>query len=90
MREVQKEEQKFGEKQTEFENENNKFSIEQDALQEDMAKYYAQKEQFDLDCEDIKDRGEKDQKESEQIGYFNANKEKLYQELKKLKEDIEF
>ena len=48
-----------------------------------------QKDAFDRDVQQIKEQGEADQIESEKIGYFKANKERLKEELRKLKNDLE-
>ena len=37
----------------------------------------------------MKDKGERDQVESEKIGYFKVHKERLYEELKQRKQDLE-
>jgi len=44
-----------------------------------------EKDQFEEEAEKVKEKGEKDQAESEQIGYFKANKERLYNELRQQK-----
>lgn len=54
-----------------------------------MDKYCIEKEQFDEKASKIKYQGEKDQIDSEKIGYFKANKERLREELQELRSDLE-
>jgi hypothetical protein len=37
----------------------------------------------------VKEKGEQDQIESEKVGFFKANKERLRDELKKLRSDLD-
>jgi hypothetical protein len=48
-----------------------------------------EKDEFEEEAEKVKEKGEKDQAESEQIGYFKANKERLAAELKQQKQMLE-
>jgi hypothetical protein len=58
-------------------------------LQEELDKYCIEKDTFDREAQKVKEKGEQDQIESEKIGYFKANKDRLKDELRKLKQDIE-
>ena len=44
-----------------------------------------QKEVFDRRAQEVKDQGENDQLDSEKIGFFKANKERIKDEMKKLR-----
>lgn len=88
-KEVLKEQDEFWRKRTEFEDKHNKVIIQNEALQEELDKYCIEKEKFEVDAQSIKDKGEADQLESEQIGYFKANKERLKEELKALAKTLD-
>jgi len=47
------------------------------------------KEQFDREALAVKEKGEQDQIESEKIGFFKANKDRLRDELKRLRGEID-
>ena len=44
-----------------------------------------QKEAFDRRAQEVKEQGENDQLDSEKIGFFKANKERIKDEMKKLR-----
>ena len=44
-----------------------------------------QKEAFDRRAQAVKDQGENDQLDSEKIGFFKANKERIKDEMRKLR-----
>jgi chromosome segregation ATPase len=88
-REVVKEEHAFSKKKQAFEEEYNKVTIKNDQLQEELDRYCLEKEQFDREAQAVKEKGEQDQIESEKVGYFKANKERLRDELKKLRADLD-
>ena len=44
-----------------------------------------QREAFDRRAQAVKEQGENDQLDSEKIGFFKANKERIRDEMKKLK-----
>ena len=50
-------------------------------LQEQIDKYCIEKETFDREAFKIKEQGERDQVDSEKIGFFKANKDRLREEL---------
>lgn len=48
-----------------------------------------QKEAFDRRAQAVKEQGENDQMDSEKIGFFKANKERIKDEMKKLRGALE-
>ena len=48
-----------------------------------------QREAFDRRAQTVKDQGENDQLDSEKIGFFKANKDRIRDEMKKLKCDLD-
>ena len=55
---------------------------ESDTLQEELERYCTEKNQFDGHAQQVKEQGELDQIESEKIGFFKANRQRLLDELK--------
>ena len=76
------EERAFYAKEQEFEQENKLLSIENEKLHEQLDKYCIEKDLFDREAYKIKDQAERDQADSEQIGFFKANKDRLRDELR--------
>lgn len=62
---------------------------ENDLLQDALDKFVQEKEAFDTEGQILRARGEQDEKESEKIGYFKANKPRLEEELKQLAVELE-
>lgn len=89
MREVLRDENEFEKKQSDFDDEYNKVVAENDALQEELDKYCIEKEQFDRNAQQVKEQGEQDQLDSEKIGWFKANKDRLKEELRVKKLELE-
>lgn len=89
MKQQIKEEQEFDQKQAAFDDEHNAVVAENDALQEELDKYCIEKDTFDRQAQQVKEKGERDQIESEKIGYFKVHKDRLYEELKQLNQDLE-
>lgn len=54
-------------------------------LQEQIEKFNMSKEVFDRRAQAVKDQGENDQLDSEKIGFFKANKERIKDEMRKLR-----
>jgi len=89
MKQQNQVERAFDQRQAEFDDEHNKVVAENDALQEELDKYCIEKETFDRQAQQVKEKGERDQIESEKIGYFKVHKDRLHEELKQLKADLE-
>lgn len=89
MRAARKEETDFMKKKQEFEAQYNKTVQETEFLTEETNKYCQDKEAFDAEALALKDQGENDRLESEQIGWFKTNKELLKDKLKVLRNEIE-
>ena len=47
------------------------------------------KENFDRRAQAVKLQGEHDQQDSEKIGFFKANKERIQEEMKNLRQSLE-
>ena len=62
---------------------------ENDTLQEELDKYCIEKETLERQTQLLKEKGERDEQESEKIGYFKAHKERLFEQLKQWKADLE-
>ena len=60
-----------------------------DALQEQTDRFNLEKENFDRRAQAVKEQGEHDQLDSEKIGFFKANKERIREEMKRLKVGLE-
>ena len=58
MRDVIRQNTEFDRKQTSFDDEHNKIIAENDALQDDLDKYCIEKDQFDRNAQQIKEKGE--------------------------------
>jgi len=87
LKTLQRDERKFAVLKEEFEGEHNKvISLNEDLTQE-LNKYCFQKEQFDSEVQEIYEKVELDKLESEKIGFFKINKERLHEELKRQKAD---
>ena len=54
-------------------------------LQEQVERYSMQRETFDRRAQAVKEQGENDQLDSEKIGFFKANKERIKDEMQRLK-----
>ena len=52
-----------------------------DNLQEQLDRFNIERENFDRRARRIKEQAELDQIDSEKIGFFKANKEKLHDEM---------
>lgn len=89
MREVLRDETEFDKKQSDFDDAYSKVVEENDALQEELDKYCIEKEQFDRHAQQVKEQGEQDQLDSEKIGYFKANKDRLREELRQRRQELE-
>ena len=50
-------------------------------LQEQVERYSMQRETFDRRAQAVKEQGENDQLDSEKIGFFKANKERIKDEM---------
>ena len=78
-------ERQFKQQQTEFEEEQSQVTHLSNQLQEQIEKFNMQKEAFDRRALAVKEQGENDQLDSEKIGFFKANKERIKDEMKKLR-----
>ena len=54
-----------------------------------LDKYCIEKDTFDRQAQQVKAKGEQDQIDSEKIGYFKGNKDRLNEELRVLKIDLD-
>ena len=82
MKDVIRQEYEFDKKRQEFDDEHNKIVSENDTLQEQLDKYCMEKEKFDRHAQQVKEKGEQDQIDSEKVGFFKANKDSLNEELR--------
>lgn len=57
-------------------------------MREELQRYVSEKTEFDEKVARVKESGEADQQESEQIGFFKTNKQRLIDELKVHQEDL--
>jgi len=64
-------------------------SMDNEKLQEQLDKYCIERDHFDREALKIKEQGERDQVDSEKIGYFKANKDRLLDDLRVLKQELE-
>lgn len=62
---------------------------EQDSLNEQIERLNIERDAFDRKALAVKEQGELDQMDSEKIGFFKANKERIRDELNKLKEGLD-
>ena len=76
-------------KLAEYEEENKKIAQMHDVLQEQTDRFNLEKENFDRRAMAVKEQGEHDQLDSEKIGFFKANKERIREEMKRLKVGLE-
>ncbi len=63
--------------------------LENERLQEQLDKYCIERDRFEREALKIKEQAERDQIDSEKIGYFKANKERLLDDLRQLRLDLE-
>jgi len=74
---------------TEFEEENRRVQLINEQLQEQLDRFNIEKENFDRRAMMVKEQGELDQLDSEKIGFFKVNKERIRDELKKLRASLD-
>ena len=79
----------FAQQQKEFDERNRQTQQENDSLQEQIERFNIERDAFDRKAIAIKQQGELDQMDSEKIGFFKANKDRIREELQKLKEGLE-
>lgn len=79
----------FAQQQKEFDEKHRHSMHENDQLQEQIERFNIERDAFDRKAQAIKQQGELDQLDSEKIGFFKANKERIRDELLKLKEGLE-
>ena len=60
-----------------------------DTLKEQIELYNIERENFDRRALAVKEQGERDQHDSEKIGFFKANKERVREELKLLRVELQ-
>lgn len=82
-------ERQFKQRQTEFEEEQSQVMHLSNQLQEQIERFSMQKEAFDRRAQEVKEQGENDQLDSEKIGFFKANKERIKDELKKVRNALD-
>ncbi len=86
---VGEEEREVQVKEQHFELENKNVTLENERLQEQLDKYCIERDRFEREALKIKEQAERDQIDSEKIGYFKANKERLLDDLRQLRLDLE-
>ncbi|CDW83861.1 UNKNOWN [Stylonychia lemnae] len=89
QQDVSEEEREFQMREQEFEQENKQVVMDNEKLHEQLDKYCIEKSHFDREAMKIKEQAERDHFDSEKIGFFKANKDRLLDELRKLREDLE-
>ena len=63
--------------------------LDNEKLKEHLDKYCIDRGNFDRDAMRVKEQAERDQIDSEKIGFFKANKERLLDDLRRLREELE-
>lgn len=75
--------------QKEFEEKHRQSQLQNEQLQEQIERFNIERDAFDRKAMTIKQQGELDQLDSEKIGFFKANKDRIGEELLKLREGLE-
>ena len=88
-RELGLQERDYLQRLAEYEEENKKILMMYELLQEQTDRFNLEKENFDRRAMAVKEQGEHDQLDSEKIGFFKANKERIREEMKRLKVGLE-
>lgn len=86
---ITEEEREMTVKEMHFDQENKSVMLDNERLQEQLDKYCIEKDKFEREAMKVKDQAERDQIDSEKIGYFKANKERLLDDLRQLRSDLE-
>ena len=63
--------------------------MDNERLHEQLEMHGIQREMFEREGMKLKAEAERDQADSEKIGYFKANKERLKDELRQVREELE-
>ena len=76
-RALEAQEREFQQRRTEFDENYKIVMMQNDQLQESVDRFNMEKESFERKAHAVKLQGEHDQQDSEKIGFFKTNKERI-------------
>jgi hypothetical protein len=89
VQEVSQEEQELAIRETEYDRQNAMVAADNDRMHAEMDKVAIERDLFEREAAKLKAEAERDQADSEKVGFFKANKDRLRDDLRILREELE-